>query len=268
MDTHLLLEALQHLRAWKADPRASSPGFQRHLPEAQDRIAKILAQTAHFTVEGADASAVQIDGAALTSAVHEGSIYDVLPGHHTFQATAAGPTQAQELDLQAGTTTTVKFAPPPRPEPTPAITPLTSTDAVVSTEHPDRVTAPTEAHPSSAKIATVAILGGVGVALLVGGGVELADANSEETTRATLAAQNLCGGASATGGCASLHDATTARNTDHDVGVGLLVGGGVSVVAGLATWFLWPNHKETPGSVTFVPWVGPQHAGMNLTGSF
>jgi tetratricopeptide (TPR) repeat protein len=118
------------------------------------------------------------------------------------------------------------------------------------------------------------VMGGVGAAALIGGGVLIGLAQSKKSTAQTLATQtnHACpvSTASQQGACKDLESAATSGDTFGNAGIGLLATAGVAA-AGVATYLLWPrSHAEAVSGrrLRVLPVAGPSGGGVTMVGAF
>jgi hypothetical protein len=111
------------------------------------------------------------------------------------------------------------------------------------------------------------VAGAIGVGLAAAGGSKGSDADA-------LLAQMRGGRATAVcpagPDCAKLKDLLASRDRNLSAGVGLLVGGGVALAAGV-TYLLWPSpprSEQQATSTRLVPVAVPGGGGVWATGSF
>jgi hypothetical protein len=112
----------------------------------------------------------------------------------------------------------------------------------------------------------------------LGVGVAFAFARSNETDRATNAQRKIgelamgdraaCSTPSspAAGACRDFTDALDARRRDGTIETVGFVTAGVSATALLASWLLWPEHREPARALRYQPWLAK--GALGLRGSF
>lgn len=258
------VEALGHFREWLA--KAESTETNERVAQAKDYIAKAAAVTGHLRVDGADQDAVVVDGGAVESMVHDGNVYDVLPGHHRIVASVAGEPQSRTVDVEAGATLTVRFEPHRGARATGPVPP-----AAFARGNGDMPMAPVwpKAHPSLWPPPVHAIvLGAVGVAA-VGVGVGFALDVGSKNDSILRTPDYSCGTPNAPN-CAALRDLTSSRDESQTLRNVFLYGGLAVVGTAAASWMLFPRrdaHEKRSG-IQAVPAVGPGSAALHFTGNF
>lgn len=117
------------------------------------------------------------------------------------------------------------------------------------------------------------VIGGVGVAALVGGAAFIGVAQSKKSSAESLAAQtnHACPVSAATqqGACKDLESAASSADTFGNVGIGALVTAGVAA-AGLTTYLLWPKQRPARAGqrVWVLPFAGADGGGVTVRGAF
>jgi tetratricopeptide (TPR) repeat protein len=278
-------EALGHFRQFERD--ASSEIDRAPVKKHIEDLAPV---TGHFTVSTSAGAQIYVDGVQAAIAPLVAPI-DVSPGRHGVEARIAGaPSKAVTLDVAAGQTLDASLVLDVAPGGAAgggaglaagggggsAQAQGTGAPGGEAPAPPagDRVASGGGGGPGMAKIITVAAIGGT--ALIVGGiglGFGVAS-NNDANQAATLRQQNPdCSGAP-TAGCQQLASTTSAQHNEHVISTAMLATGGGLLVAGVVTWFLWPNEKAAAApaaglhGVRVLPSVGAGSGGLTLVGSF
>lgn len=219
---------------------ATRESLTRALDAARPEIGEVKLSC---DLEGASVRA----GGKLVGTTPLGASFFVPPGSVAIEVTKDGYEAASKtIEVPKGGAAEVKLTPVPR------------------------------AAPERSKVPAY-VIGGVGVASLIAGGVLVGMA---ESTRADLAdgpkkpdGTALCpktapSGSDMNAACAGLRSLAAERATMGNVGIGLFVVGGVAL-AGAAGYFLWPQTRTTPAASSRVlPVVGYNGAGVVWQGSF
>ena len=272
------VQALQDFREWLRDPKAKASGRPRVLQAVQS----LMTKTAHFTIEGAEPANVTVDEVPLTASdkrslndetplvvSHEGSNYDVLPGKHRLKAKIGTDVQVQEVELGAGATKEIKFAPPFPVQFETIPTPQAQVQ-------PSPVEPPSETHASERFWTTTRIAGtAVGVAAVAAMGVGVGfgvDANAKRSDWQNLHSDNtsLCSGGNASiSSCNALNSAKTSQQNDARWATGASITAGVLAAGAVALWLL-PSPREggPKASVHVIPAVARDSAGFAAVGTF
>jgi hypothetical protein len=235
LQSNHVLDATRHLRQYLRAPDAPADKLEsvrsKWLPQAESQIGRLA-------IDAPAGAQLVLDGFNQGDNPFPASI-DVAPGDHEVEVKLGAWSRSVHVNALRGAIVSVKIdrepeaAPsPPPPAPPPA---------------PDVVSAPA-AHrqPSTAKIVTVAIVGGAAViatGLAVGFAVgSHNEANQANTLRSGLSS-SACSGQQQPlpPTCPELAAATSAQGRDYNLATDLYVTGGVLAGAAVATWLLWPN---------------------------
>ena len=272
--SHHSLDAIRHFRMWLRRWTPSTAGGTKRRDTANDLVEKLGRETGHLVFDGPAPSSLAIDGneTLLTDDKIAVDVFDVTPGHHSIEAKFDGRALKQDVDVAAGATVTLS-APPAAaevasPPPLPPETAATGFSSLIVEPAAREKPGSSSRGEPPAKVIVSAGLGLTGVALAVAGAFELKAAGDHDADRATLAAQNPYCGSQSSPSCAALQDAVHARNTDHNVGVALVVSGGVAIAAGVATWVFWRRPTEQNTAFVVTPWASPSGGGLGASGSF
>jgi PEGA domain len=282
-------DAAEHL-SFALRSYASSGTTPEQLEKAKQRLADAERQvgTVKLTVsvEGAE---VLVDGKPVGRAPLGEEVF-VESGERRIEARLSGYEPAKQTitiakgQAAAVTLTLAAVAAAPVPSaavvpvatvvPSAAVVPVATGSASASTPPlPTGATMPIKPPPRGYLPGVV--LGGVGLAAAVSGAVLFAVSSSKLGDAETLgkaidAAGGYCinPGSSVAAQCNELHSTTKDVATLHDAGVGLLVGGGVLALAGVA-YLLWPSPKAAPtSSFRVAPTVTSTSQGLLVEGSF
>ncbi len=268
------LDALQHLRAYIADP-ATTPD-KRAL--AERNIAEAFAQTGHLSISAPAGAHVKVDGKEVGVAPLKEAV-DVVPGLHGVDTEANGTSLHETVQAGAGKLTEVAFVGPVVGDTHvvgvpggPAVLPPVGPGA--TREAPPVVG---EHHYWNSRRTVGVILAGVGAAGMAVGGV-FGSMRGSQTTNATTAQATVGANPSAcfnppaslVSACSSLSNALGSNGTDAQLEQSLLIGGGVMLAVGLLTTF-WPAGGGVGADTAMppvAPTVGPHGGGLSWTGSF
>ncbi|HLY84329.1 MAG TPA: hypothetical protein VKQ71_15185 [Acidimicrobiales bacterium] len=242
------LDAANHLRTFIASPQSlpdrRESARTKWLPDAEAQLGRV-------SIDVPSGTHVFVDGAEVGMAPFELPVY-VAPGDHDLRAQLGSGERSVHITSMAGGVVTARFAPEPPPPSRPAsVLPPAPPTPLAAHEAPP----PSRATPSTAKIATVAAMGGVAVAaaaMAVGFGVA---AKNDQDHAADLRAQmgnnsSSCsppGSPSLPAQCPQLQAATDDQHSKFWLQIGFYVGAGTLAVAGAATWLLWPNASAQSG---------------------
>jgi hypothetical protein len=254
-------DAAEHLAyALRFFPANGKPEHKKLLDVSFARArAEVTAVTVNTSLDGAE---IWIDGARAGVAPMKDPVF-VEVGTRAIEARREGYIAAkQTIEAKKGGAETVTLT-------------LLREAPVVPTATASATTTTTEPPPRSQVPAFV--IGGVGVASLVAGGVLVGVA---ESTRSDLDGgpkkadgSPLCTKAAPAGvdvdpACAKLRSLAGERATMGNVGLGLFAVGGVAF-AGAAAYFFWPQPAAgSARSSKVVPIVGTNGAGVLWQGSF
>lgn len=260
-------EGLTHFRQYFAGPDATPKDRE----QARVLMSEAEAKTGHVVVQAPAGASLFVDGER--SKVPQGQPVDVTPGSHSIEIRMNEIAIAREFDVRAGETQEMRFDAPPAPTPAPhppEVTPAPSVPPPPAGELPATTAAP---RPETARWVTSGAMVGLGVAGLVAGGVFYANASSDYSKWQSLSAQTgVCPQPPTSPACTSLKSAWNARGNDQTLG-GAFVGlGSTLVIAGVATWIVWPlfGRKSTADNpaefVTAIVFSGG--GGATWNGSF
>ncbi len=209
---------------------------------------------------GKDVSVVNvtIDGRLLATKL-DGTLLQVDPGEHTFVFTVAGQEPVtQTLIVREGDADRrerVVIGPPQAPSPaeSAAPTPL--------------LTPPATAHDNKTQKLVGLVLGGVGVAGLIAGGVFGGLTIVETNKQTTDCASNTLNG------CNNLAQANSDHSmaiTDRTISIAGLAAGGALLVTGAILFLTGRQPSDSPAvaGMLLLPTVGPGSGGISLRGEF
>lgn len=212
----------------------------------------------------ADGADVSVDGKRVgVSPLPDELFLD--PGQHTLEASKAGVGSAKEsVSIARGEARSLTLT----------LASSTTPSASASPAAPPAPPAPTVAPEAPRKSVPLLVAGGVvglgalgaGIGLLVASGAKGSDADALlAEVRPTGTCPNPVAGAR----CDELKSLRESKDTLHNVGMPLLVGGGV-VLAATAVYALWPSAapKTERAALAAAPIVGPGTGGVSVAGSF
>ncbi|MCL2722902.1 MAG: hypothetical protein FWD69_00550 [Polyangiaceae bacterium] len=256
LKTNRPLEAIQHLRAYLADPEAD----KREL--AKKNLEEALARTGHVNVQATDGTTLAVDGKPQPQQGNAPfkEALDVLPGKHGIEARLGNRTRSIEVDAPAGSTVEVdlRFEPP-------VVAPEKTAPSVVLSSMRTLTPPPVEAERGSNNArylvsGSLVALGVVGVGLGIGFTAAANSAASDVAEAKATSGTYACTGTTG-GDCSSRKGNEDARARDSNIAMGMYIGGGVLLAAGVTTYFVWPKLvKQQLGSVA--PWIGKDVAGF------
>ncbi|WP_394829049.1 hypothetical protein [Pendulispora albinea] len=263
IDSNRPLEALRHLEAYLADPRAEP--WRKE--QGRGLVIELKGKVAHLQIRAPDAVFVAVDGRILTN-VARGEHVDVHPGRHVVEASFDGGTHRIDVDAPAGNETVVSFEvsrnDDPMVEPSVRAAPpakvLRASGAAPSASPPPRSSRGLASPP-----AATWVLGGVTAAAL---GVGIAFSLSAQSTKDEIGSNGLA--------CVNPNSAECAHQRDlEDSGkrsvaiAWVAYGGAVSaLVAGGLVWFFAPETRPGAGRTNVTPAVAPGIAGIRLQQTF
>jgi hypothetical protein len=261
------VDALTHYKMFVADNTVT--GADRET--ARKRIAELSSLVGHVTIIAPSGADLWIDGQMLPRKAPLGEPADVSSGSHTIQARLGDQTKSTQISCSAGqnVTATIDIV---LNGPGLVVVPIPGEGGPVATPPPPPEK-PSHYANSGAKIATVVVLGAAGVGLIAGGiGLEAAASSAsstEATDRAAIqkgsSSTSQCVGSTSTA-CTNLAGEASSHSTDANLGVGMIVGGGVLAAAAVVTWIVWPKTKVEDARI--FPLVSPGMAGLGFSGSF
>jgi hypothetical protein len=203
---------------------------------------------------------VTLDGEPLAD-VLDGKPLPVDPGEHVLRFTRPG-SEPGEVHV------VVRAAEKNR-----AVTVTLAASALATPAAPEPAPVPASPSVVTPRNVTVAALGVLGVAGLVGGGYFLAQSGSQSSTASGLRAgipsyQCMLTPSSST--CQQLSSAVSTEHGDTTAGAALLIGGGVLLASAIVTWLVWPKPAESPttGVRWIAPAVGASAAALAVGGAF
>jgi len=243
--------ALQHLRAYVADPDARA---DRKKIAEEEMLPELEAATAHLVIAEPEGTVVIVDGKPVASS----ATVDLAPGMHSVIVRVDGRDRILAVDALAGVLTRLPSIAPGAAA-APAAAPVVMVSALSF--------APTSAvaAPSNRNLAVLG-LGGAAVLALAGGVYFALAARSEQETSDRLQTQlrsdDLSCKRSGTV-CDDFESARSASQRNSLLGTGLLVGGGVLGGAAVAALVLWPA-----SATRVTPSATKDTASITLTGRF
>jgi hypothetical protein len=253
------LDALQHLRAYLADP-GTTPD-KRAL--AEQNLAEAYAMTGHLSITAPRGTRLKVDGKEIGVAPLKDAV-DVAAGPHGVDAEMSGAALHEAVTVGAGMLSEVAFVQPVLAET--KVVMAAPTTAPATTPPPPRP-ALREPYWNGRRTAGVVIAGVGAVGMVVGGvfGAERAGNTSDAGTAATKAGpgNSVCYSA-ASPACSSLSSALNSNGTHATLETTFFVAGGALLVGGVVTT-LWPSASR-PSVSALVPSVGP--GGLQWNGSF
>ena len=235
-------DAAEHFTFMVRDPNGESQPEEKQ--EAQRRLKEVQAKIGTLVIAVNVGSAeVLLDGKPIGMSPLQEPVF-VDPGSHTIEARKDGYVSAK-------TTTVVAAA---------SSSPLTI--ELQSAEQREGKS-------------TGLIVGGAALsAVLLGSGIAFLAVSGGKATEADLTLAQLkssgitCLVPPQPGSCEQLLSLRRGQGTFHNVGVPMLVGGGLGAIA-TAAYALWPRATSEPTTgLQVLPAIGPGSAGMWLTGSF
>ena len=261
LELHQYRDAAEHLTIALrlADP--NDPKRARIQQNADEARAKVAAITFKLNTDGVEIVHIET-GRAYQTPLADPVFVD--PGKSSFRVRREGfLSQEKVLDLKAGETVTADIALDRAP----------GYGGAVSTGAPTTGPAPTVAPRSKVP---AFVLGGIGVAGLIAGGAlvgvavgkggELRDSTPKDASGNPICGRTETAGEDAR--CAGIRSDAASASTMGNVGVGVLVGGGV-LVAAAAVYLLIPSKKPSDTKASqLVPVVGHDGAGLVWKGSF
>ncbi len=243
-------DAAQHLAYAVAHFPVSAKTDARKKIEAA--FAEVRAKVGAIKLEVTPASAsLKVNGRAIAEGDRRQAIF-VEPGQVTIEVTADGYEPAKKtLEAKKGGADVVSLVLSPKAVPT--ITPTASASA----------TAP----PPRSKVPGF-VMGGVGVASLIAGGVlvGVAAASGADIESKSSAIRIAGVGCPADPRCAGLESSARSGDTMSRAGVGLLIGGAALGAGGLLYW-LWPAEQKSQGAVRLVPTASVDGVGLTISGA-
>jgi hypothetical protein len=255
------LEALGHLRALAATwPQDASADDRRKLDAL---IAEDAARVGHVRVDAPAGTSVVIDGTRAAGVTPLPAPVDVAPGNHTLTARLGSRNASTVVAPGPGETVVwqLQFAPE---APATVPVPVRATPAAPVAE----VRAPHKKAASERWIAAAGfVAGGLATAAIAGGFLA---ASSDQNSKWAVLNQTTgyCPQPPATGPCAALKNAADARATDENVAVGLGIASGALIVAGVVSFFVWPESHHDAPKASLAPIVGPNALGAQWSGRF
>lgn len=270
------LEALSHFKQYM-EWHSLNPSERA---QAQRHIADLSAKTGHLDIQAPAGTVFGLDAAKDMGTTPLPEPLDVVPGRHTVVVKVGQQTKSVDVDAAAGQVTHVAFkadepapiVPPPPPAPVVAPPPpaveapmALAASPTMTSERPT----PTSG-ASTARIATVASMGGVAVLAGVAGLYFGQQSNSDADSANTLRAQNPVCAPNPSAGCQHLQDVINSAHTEHVTSDVLFVTSGALAVVALGTWALWPTSRgdSAATSVRMVPALGLRGAGVMAVGDF
>jgi hypothetical protein len=260
--------------AWVTFKEAAVQARKANQPErsrmALDRVAELEPTLPLLTIvvpQKADRLDLQIrrDGEVVGRA-EWGTPIPVDPGTHVVEASALGQrTWKTTAPIQgAGARASIEVPPlEPAQEPAPTPSPIATVGAAWLEAARSGATraAPTALHPGSGQRTAGWVVGGVGVALLLGGGALGAVALARERDSRWQCVDGVCDSA----GYSAVSDARHAA-TGSDVA---FVAGGLLVAAGIALYWTAPRGSSSPaGSLGLAPMADWTGAGAVARGTW
>jgi hypothetical protein len=238
--------------------------------QAQRHITELAAKIGHIEVQAPSGTALTLDGSLNAGIAPLSEPLDVAPGHHTIEAMLSQGAKSLGVDAVAGQVAHLAFSadgtspaaaqgPPAAGEPASAPTPPAAQDSPAAASEQAAT-----ARSSTARIVTVAALGGTAI---IAGALGLyfgAQSNSDSDSVKTLQADPNC-----KAGCAPLQSAIDSANSEHTTADGLFVTSAVLAAAAVGVWILWPKPPAAAASVRVVPlvWAGGA-AGASAIATF
>lgn len=266
---HKLREARRQLLVCSAP---NCPADVRN--ECLRRVDQVNAAIPTIIFEAKDAAgndvsdvSVTMDGEALADRL-EGTAISLDPGQHVFHFEAAGqpPVDKTLVIHEAEKDRHEQIVIGAGPSATPSVVPTRVTPLQGSTVTNPALGPGTASSSWSTQKTTSLVVGGVGVAGLIAGGVFAGIASAKWSASKTECSSG--GGCPQYSQAVSDHDSASTAATVSTVAV---VVGGAAVVAAAVLWFTAPSGGESAASTTalcVVPGIGPGSGGVVLKGGF
>jgi hypothetical protein len=239
------LEAYRHFREAYSNPSATWLKDEAVVSETHKMMSEAYAAIGHIVIQAPEGASVTVDGQPVNASKDP---VDVQPGSHFVEGRLGAQLGREQVDAKPGTVETVTL----RLEPLPASAPLVASPAIAAPiERPeDRApTASADRQPDTARWVTSGALLGLGAAGLVLGGVFYANASSDLSKWQSLSAQTgVCPPQSTTSDCTSLNNALDSRANNQRLGSAFVATGSALLIAGVATWIVWPLLMPNPNS--------------------
>jgi len=254
MDSDRPVEALRYFREYLADPRVP----EKEKVEGRQYVKELWPRAGHLRIKLPAAAVVRVDGVLVENERLEEPV-DVAPGRHKVVMA----TQQKDVEAPAGKEVVVQF------------------EASPSTE--ERIPAPvlpppheTRTYHSTAKIGTIAAVGGVGVASIVAGVLFVnAKHNAQDRINGFRSAQSsgACNAVPAPSFCSDLSSAVDDADADRTKANVFLSLGSAAIVGAGVLFFAWPKSTEERstsqiGAVQVVPLVGPNAWSLTAAARF
>ena len=175
-------------------------------------------------------------------------------GHHTLRASAAGKSGALELDVKSGENVSQTLT-------------LSAGQALAAAPSAEAAPGAAAPAPRSSGLRTAGlVIGGVGVAALIGGGVTGFLGLSAKSDLESRCPDKRCAYASPADKAAFESDRDSLE-TMGTLTTALLIGGGV-LAAGGATLFVIGGSSSKEPEVATTPYIGPGVLGLSARGTF
>ncbi len=262
--TGRLAEASRHWRAYLA---LADDG---HITEATrakaaEFLAEIQPKIAHLAIDAPVGTSITLDGGdAATGTV------DVQPGMHTVVGQIGHETRTATVTVWVGQTTPVKLA---FDSPSLPIAPDTLSLGAAASQASPPAERPFHYDTSSAKTATLIVLG-VGTTALLAAGIGLEVASSDQKSDIEnddrvldSPSHSACTPPKHSPVCTALDNALQSQVTDSNAAGWTFAGAGVSAAATIVTWIVWPKRRVEDATLV-VPLVSDRMVGVGWTGSF
>jgi hypothetical protein len=253
-------DAAGHFKDYLAHP--DHPRITADLRQkARAFLADIQLKLGHVTVDAPTGTIISVDGVAATSGT-----LDVKPGTHAVVGQLGPETRTVTVSCVAGQVVTAKIA---FDSPVPVVVAPIAPVAPV-TPSPEPVQPTPRSSGSGAKLGVViatAAVGAIGIGVGVGFEAAASSKGSDVSAFQGTNGSSSCFGSTASR-CQQLSGAAGSDTSDHNVGTGMLIGGGIFLAASVVTFLAWPNSKEPPASGYLVPILSPTTGGLGYAGRF
>ena len=266
LKTGRTVDALRHMKQYLR----GAPTDPKYVQIAPSLLDKMNAETCHVQVEAPAGADILVDGVRLVDRAPLPDTADVAPGEHVVEARLGDKSARTSVKCGAGekVPAVVAFAAGGGEKPGATVAAGEKPGAGAG-EKPGAGTGAGagagEKSGSTAKVATVAGLGVVGVTGVVVGAVFLGGLGSKEDEAKGLVAQEggTCVGKTSAN-CARVAQLKSDYDGDRTLGL-VFLGAGAALTAGAAiTYFVWPSGSGKQGALR--PMVGIDRVG--LAGSF
>lgn len=249
------LDAIRHLREYFAMPDVA----QDKKDDAKKYFDEAFAKTGHLRIKADPGTAIMV--AERTHTAPLADVVDAPVGTVRIVARGGGRELVKEATTTAGGIVDVDMSFPAGPK---------ETGGAGTNNGKEHAREPFTPPPTSqgetrwgtgqtvgvitAGVGAVAL--GVGAVFLVGKGQssERVDALESDIARSGV----TCPGTPPIGACTELESKRDERDERGAIGLGLMIGGAVALVAGAVTFFVWPRERASASTFKLQPVVGAQ----------